>query len=52
MKKIYINPNMEIVKLHTTQMLAASPIDVTGENSLSSTSATGAALGHDDDFDW
>jgi len=48
MKKTYINPAMEIVKVATHQMLAVSSInaEVTGTQSNS------AALGRNNDFDW
>ena len=52
MKKIYSNPTIEVVKIGIQQVIAASPLDMGGENPLSSESATGSALGHDDEFDW
>lgn len=48
MKKTYINPTMEIVKVATQQMLAASEQVGFG----SSVSSAAGAEGHDDDFDW
>ena len=32
MKKTYIQPTIEVVKIHTTMMLAASPNDVTAKD--------------------
>ena len=51
MKKTYINPNIEVVKIGTQQMLATSTKTVTfGSGNKSG----GDACGHefDDDFDW
>lgn len=48
MKKAYINPQMEIVKVATQQMLAAS-----GDLDLQSGSASEWGAREDDgDFDW
>lgn len=48
MKKTYINPAMEIVKIQTMQMLAAS------ENVEFSSDPIGGgdAVGRNDEFDW
>ena len=48
MKKTYINPNMEVVRLKTQQNLLVESNISMG----SGTKATSAADGHDDDFDW
>lgn len=47
MKKAYINPQMEIVKIGTQQMLAAS-----GDVPLQSGSATEWGAREDDGDDW
>lgn len=48
MKKIYINPAIEIIKIATHHMLASSQtVNVTG-----TVGDPSAAQGHDDDFDW
>lgn len=56
MKKTYINPNIEVVKIATHQMLANSPFDrdtqsgdLTG-GTLQNENATGAAMGRGFDF--
>ena len=46
MKKTYINPNIEVVKIQTQQMLAGSPV-VT----MHGGDATSAGLGRDNDGD-
>ena len=46
MKKTYINPTLEVVKMATQQMLAAS-----GDVVLQSGSASEWGS-HEDDFDW
>ena len=50
MKKTYINPTMEVVKVATQQMLAASdqPMTIINDKVVSGT----AGDAHDDDFDW
>lgn len=52
MKKVYSNPTIEVIKIGIQQVIAASPLDMGGENPLSSENATGDALGHGDEFDW
>lgn len=48
MKKTYINPTLEIVKLNMhQQMLAGSK-----EAAIQGSQDNSYALGHDDDFDW
>ena len=49
MKKQYINPEMEIVKIHATHQLLAGSDPVLGEEYNSSTD--GDPLGHDFDFE-
>ena len=51
MKKTYINPNMEVVKLQMHQHLLDGSLTVTFG---SGTKTGGDACGHenDDDFDW
>lgn len=46
MKKTYINPNIEVIKIATQQMLAGST------PGFSKTGETSTMEGHDDDFDW
>lgn len=48
MKKTYINPKMEIVKIQTMQMLAASDTVPLGDPV---TDASGAE-GHYDEYEW
>ena len=48
MKKTYINPNMEVVRLKIQQNLLVESNLSMGEG----TKATNLADGHDDDFDW
>ena len=50
MKKTYINPTLEVVKVATQQMLAASNQTMTITNSQVDSGTAGDA--HDDDFDW
>ncbi len=54
MKKTYINPNIEVLKIATQQMLAGSLNPGAGTGKVYTDSAPGgvAAEGHDDDFDW
>ena len=48
MKKTYMNPEMEIIKIASkAQMLAGSQ-----EAPVSGSQDNTSALGHDDDFDW
>ena len=49
MKKTYINPEMDIVKVQTVQMLAGSAHVEKTEDTVTSESDL---LGHDDEFDW
>ncbi len=48
MKKTYINPEMEIIKVATQQMLAASEQVDFG----SSVDSASGAEGHYDEYDW
>lgn len=48
MKKTYINPNIEVVKIQTQQMLADSLTVPTGTTPTD----PGDSDGHFDDFDW
>ena len=48
MKKTYINPEMEIVKIQTMQMLAASDKVFLGDP----VSDASDAEGHYDEYDW
>lgn len=51
MKKTYINPELEVVKIAIQQMLAASPDGFA--KSIDTTGGSGEdALGHDDEYDW
>jgi len=51
-KKQYINPEIEVVKIATQQMLASSP-DGTGKVDTSSDPQDpGGFEGHGDEFDW
>ena len=52
MKKTYINPNMEVVKIATQQMLAGSPGQQTLSKTGDSISSDSEIGGHGDDFDW
>lgn len=57
MKKTYINPAMEIVKVNMQQqILAGSTLsksgDFGGASGGSSSNGISSADGHDDDFDW
>ena len=52
MKKTYINPEMEIVKVQTMQMLAASTELSNTEASVNGSGDYENALGHFDDNDW
>ena len=46
MKKTYINPELEVVKVEINQLLAASP------NGLHEEQGSGSILGHEDEFDF
>ena len=48
MKKTYINPNIEVIKIQTQQMLADSLTLGTGTTPTNPS----ASDAHDDDFDW
>ena len=57
MKKTYINPNIEIVKIqNSNQLLAGSEFSKSGGFGGASGGSSGngivSADGHDDDFDW
>jgi hypothetical protein len=49
MKKTYINPNMDVVKLQMHQHLLDGSLTVKFGDT---TKGGGEACGHDDDFDW
>ena len=49
MKKTYINPTLEIVKMNMHQQMLSGSKEAAIQ---SSTQDNSAALGHDDDFDW
>ncbi len=51
MKKIYINPEMEVVKIQTMQMLAASQFDTNNEVPDEYGSRKGS-FDFDDEEDW
>ncbi len=50
MKKVYMKPQAEIVRLETTSIIAGS--GQVGLNKDTEVSNTENLLGHDDDFDW
>ena len=57
MKKTYINPTMEVVKVNMQQqILAGSSFSKSGDFGGASGGSSGngivSADGHDDDFDW
>lgn len=52
MKKTYINPTMEVVKVATQQMLAGSPGSQTLDKGATQIDSGSDIGGHDDDFDW
>lgn len=54
MKKTYINPNIEVVKLIAAQQMLAGSNPVGFNSTVNNTGGSGSsALGHeDDDFDW
>ena len=56
MKKTYINPTMEVVKVNMQQqMLAGSTLNMNGDFGGASGGTSGKGVnvdGHDDDFDW
>ena len=47
MKKTYINPILEVVKIATQQMLCESQVGLSSDRK-----SLDLADGHDDDFDW
>ena len=49
MKKTYINPEIDIVKIHSQQLLSGSTMGKESDTKITSESDV---LGHDDDFDW
>ncbi len=49
MKKTYINPEMEVVKIATQQMLAASAHVGLSDDTLNNESDL---LGHESDYEW
>jgi hypothetical protein len=51
MKKTYINPEMNVIKIATQQMLAASGPDGFSGGLNNSGSGGGNALGREDDWD-
>lgn len=52
MKKTYINPTMEVVKVATQQMLAGSPGSQTLDKGATQISGSDEIGAHGDDFDW
>ena len=52
MKKTYINPVMNVVKIETQQMLAASPDGFLGGLNTSGGDGGSALSREDDDDDW
>ena len=53
MKKTYINPNIEVVKIQTSGMLAVSKSGISDSGvTPQGGDAISAGMGHDDDFDW
>ena len=53
MKKSYINPSMEIVKIQTQQMLAVSTQNVEfGEGTMSGGNACSRDFDFDDEEEW
>ena len=52
MKKTYINPELQVVTMNTQYQMLAGSLNVDRANTLSSTPATGDALGRGDDLDW
>jgi len=51
MKKTYINPTMEVVKIQINQMLAASPGVETGDGLGNGYNSSDVTYGRDFDFD-
>ena len=51
MKKTYINPTMEVVKIQMTQMLAASQLDIDTANTQGVVEKSSDILGREYDFD-
>ena len=53
MKKTYINPNIEVVKINMhQQMLSGSPSSQTLDKGATQITGSGDIGAHDDDFDW
>ena len=53
MKKIYMIPTLQVVKIQTTQFIAASPTPNFNSSSTTSTmGARGASFSDSDDEDW
>ena len=53
MKKTYINPALEVVKINIhQQMLSGSPASQTLDKGATPISSGSEIGGHDDDFDW
>lgn len=50
MKKTYKNPELEVVKIQTMQMMAVSSLDMGGGDKDPATEADAPYL--EDDFDW
>lgn len=48
MKKTYINPTLEVVKIQTQQMLASSPLGIGGGDKDPATQADGRWYDYDD----
>ena len=53
MKKTYITPNIEVVKINMhQQMLSGSPSSQTLDKGATQITGSGDIGAHDDDFDW
>ncbi len=52
MKKTYINPNIEVVKIQTQQMLAGSPAGQVLDKNGTQIDDGDLIGGRGDDFDW
>ena len=50
MKKTYKNPELEVIKIQTMQMLAASDVEVPIDNDPVSPYTPGDA--HEDEYEW
>ena len=52
MKKTYINPNIEVVKMQMNQHLLDASTGLSNSSASVSGGTYNNSLGHDDDFDW